>query len=128
MDKRTAFVSELVLPRPSLPTAALGTDVCKPPVSCCLWSSSDWGVGGGLCSFVWVFLNLSSITCLHLSRVKHKQKLILVSCAGKWNAGINGELCGAVWSNLSVLSGSYRHQTSSSLYESSITLIRSDRL
>lgn len=67
------------------------------------------------------------VTCLHLSTKKHKRRLILSRRVGKWTAPFNRELSDRVWSNLGTLSGLYCSQTSS-LYESSITLIRSDRL
>lgn len=59
MDKRTAFVSILVLPRLSLPTAALGTDVCKHPVFLVSlelqWLGGVCGFGGVSCWFFFFF-------------------------------------------------------------------------
>lgn len=53
-------------------------------------------------------------------KVKFKHK-------GKWPV-INRDLSGTVWSHLRMIPGLFCNQTSPALSESSVTLIRSDRL
>lgn len=71
---------------------------------------------------------LSRASCLHSSTAEQvQQEKLKFEHKGKWPV-INRDLSGAVWSHLRMIPGLFCNQTSPALSESSVTLIRSDRL